>query len=172
VLLAAGCAAACHARRDPVAVPSPDEPYRALVRDVARAIEALKPDYPQLAEFSAAQHTQEVGQYIGPNIVYTYRCGSHPPGPGWMGRMPDPKADGVWIHIELHDPASQTQWHRQPVVPRFRFRDKSVIVILHEGANTRSLRRSLWYILAEHGVVSDGFWKLPAVPLRPPAARR
>jgi hypothetical protein len=157
VLLAVCCASACHTRGGPVAVPSPDEPYRVLVRDIARAIEALKADHPQLAEFSAARHTQEAGL----KIVYTYLTGSHPPGPGWMGRMPAPTADGVWIHIELYDPASTQQWHRQPFVPRFRFREKTVMVILHEGANTRRLRPALWRILSEHGVASDGFWRLP-----------
>jgi hypothetical protein len=127
-------------RRDPA--------YESTLRAVAEAIEALKPEYPQLEEFSAAR------SFNAPhlNITYDYRVGPPPRTGGWTGGMPSPKDDGVMLYIDLHDPKSEQQLHTQPRVPLFRFKNKAVMLLMLEGRGTKSLRRAIVRIFEDHGV--------------------
>src|SRR5688572_28548886 len=82
-----------------------------ILRAVALDIEKLKPDFPQLRDFSAATHLRAEP----PGISYAFRVHAPVAGGGWTSGVPCPDADGTWFHIDLHDPESTFQLHTQPV---------------------------------------------------------
>jgi hypothetical protein len=129
-------------RRDPA--------YEATLRAIAADIEALKNEYPQLEEFSVERHFNAPHLHI----TYDYRVGPPPRTGGWTAGVPSPKDDGLTLYIDLHDPKSEQQVHTQPMVPRFRFRDRAVMLLMIEGKNTKSLRRALAGIFEDHDVQS------------------
>jgi hypothetical protein len=61
----------------------------------------------------------------------------------------------VWFYIDVHDPDSNLQLHTQPVVPRWRLRDKRVMVLLLEGHQTKTLDGKISRILLDHGARGD-----------------
>jgi hypothetical protein len=126
----------------------PADSYEATLRQIAQAIEGLKAQYPQLAEFKAATHYR--GDHL--TISYGYRTEAPARTGGWTSGVPHPAADGVWFLIDVHDPDSMAELHRQPVVPGYQLRDKRVMFLLLEGAGTRSLHAKLHKILLDHGV--------------------
>jgi hypothetical protein len=127
-------------RRDPA--------YESTLRAIAEAIEALKPEYPQLAEFSVER------TFNGPHlhIAYYYRVDPPRRTGGWGGGVPWPRDDGLNLFIDFHDPQSTQQLHTQPRVPLFRFKNKAVMLLMVEGKQTKSLRRTIVRIFEEHGV--------------------
>lgn len=133
-------------------LPGPSDPYATTLRDIARSIEALKPRYPQLAEFAASAHADVEAL----QITYAYR--TEPPARtgGWTAGVPSPTDGGVWLYIDFHDADSTAQIHTQPVVPRYRLRDKRVMLLVREGPNTKPLEGALVRILLEHGVQPVG----------------
>ena len=126
----------------------PAASYESTLREIARSIEALKAEFPQLAEFSASTNSR-VGDLT---ITYGYRTQDPPKTGGWTSGVPNPTADGVWFSLSIYDPDSTLEMHTQPVVPRYRLRDKRVQLLLLEGAGTKSLRGELHRILVGHGV--------------------
>jgi hypothetical protein len=122
--------------------------YESTLRKIAQSIEALKPEYPQLSEFSAANHCDAERL----TITYGYRTETAARTGGWTSGVPSPTHDGVWFYIDFHGADSTLQIHTQPVVPRYRFRDKQVMFLLLEGANTKTLSGKLFQILLDHGV--------------------
>lgn len=121
--------------------------YTSTLCSIARSIEALKPDYPQLAEFSAAPACD--GKALA--VMYGYRTTDPPRTGGWTSGVPHPTDEGVWFHFDFHDPDSKAEIHRQPVVPRYRFKDKEVQLLILEGRRTKSLHGPLVKILLDHG---------------------
>jgi len=131
-----------------------DEPpvsYASTLCSIARSIEGMKAEYPQLAEFSAAAPCD--GQTLA--ITYGYHTKAAPRTGGWTSGVPHPTEDGVWFFIDIHDADSMAEIHRQPMVPRYRFRDKEVQLLLLEGARTKSLHGALVKVLLDHGVKPD-----------------
>jgi hypothetical protein len=120
------------------------------IRSIGRSIAALKPIYPQLADF-------DVERNVSPDhlwITYKYRTTrSKRPG-GWTAQVPNPESDGVWFYVDFHDHDSTSQIHTQPFTGRFAFRDKSVSFLILEGPRTKSLQPAIWKILRQHGVES------------------
>jgi hypothetical protein len=113
----------------------------------------LKSRYPQLSGFSASAQCNRERL----TITYQYLTETAPRTGGWTSGVPSPTDDGVWLHIDFHAPDSTLQIHTQPVVPRYRFRDKRVMLLLREGAHTKTLSGELVRILFQHGVQSvDG----------------
>ena len=129
------------------ATPAPDS-YASILRRIAQSIEGVKGDYPQLSEFSASVHCN-VEQLA---ITYEYLTETPRRTGGWTSGVPSPTDQGVWLYIDFHAPDSKQQLHTQPVVPRYRFRDKGVMFLLREGAQTKSLEGKLVRILLDHGV--------------------
>jgi hypothetical protein len=125
--------------------------YASTLLAIARSIEGLKREYPQLAGFSASTHLDVDGL----RITYGYRTEKPRPTGGWTSAVPSPLDGGVWLHVDFHDAASKAEIHTQPVVPRYRFRDKRVMLLLREGASTKPLEGALARILLDHGVQPD-----------------
>ena len=122
--------------------------YPEVMRAIAREIEALKPEFPQLKEFSVA------GSLRLESLAVSYGYHTHQPRrrPGWAGAVPNPNPDGIWFYIDLHDPSSQAQIHTQPfVLPVLWIGEKKVTFLVLEGAKTKPLGGRLNAILAKHG---------------------
>jgi hypothetical protein len=127
-----------------------DAVYESTLLLIAEAIERLKPEYPQLAEFSAARNFN--AEHL--HITYFYRVDPPRRTGGWGGMVPWPKDDGLNLYVDFHDPKSEQQLHRQPRVPLFRFRDKAVMLLMVEGKQTKSLRAGIARIFEDHDVRS------------------
>ncbi len=93
----------------PVASSSDADAIQAIAQD----LEALRGQYPQLAEFSA-RTSCDLARLA---ITCAYHTQEPAKGGGWTAGVPSPDEDGVWLCVDLHDPASTAQIHTQPVVP-------------------------------------------------------
>lgn len=120
--------------------------YARVMRDIARDIAALKPEYPQLAGFDAAK--VDGGE---PKISYGFHTHAAPRSGGWTSGVPNPDADGVWFYIDFHDPDSTAQIHTQPVIAAQCLGTKRVSLLILEGAATRPLEAQIQRILQAHG---------------------
>lgn len=117
---------------------------------IAEDIEDLRPRYPQLIEFRAKEHCDAERLVIG----YQHHCDPPAGGGGWRGATPDPRPDGIWMYIDLHDPSSMAQIHTQPVVPARTFRALDVMVLMVEGSEVPPVGGEIEAILGRHGVTS------------------
>ena len=122
--------------------------YEDTLQRIALAIESLGDRYPQLADFSASRHLDRERL----TISYGYHTHRSRRRGGWTAGVPNPDPDGVWFHIDFHDPGSTAQIHTQPVVPELRYREKRVMFLILEGKRTRRLGGALDRILREQGV--------------------
>lgn len=115
---------------------------------IARDIQKLGSSYPQLRAFRAREHFDRDA------LTIRYEHHTDPPngGGGWTGAVPDPRPDGLWLHIDFHDPSSTAQIHTQPIVPPLHFKTKRVLLLLREGEATAPLTDALHEILERHGV--------------------
>ena len=120
---------------------------------IADDIAALRPRYPQLAGFRTAKHCDPQQLEIG----YQHHCDPPRGGAGWRGATPDPRPDGIWLHIDFHEPDSMAQIHTQPVVVRRTFRKLDVMVLMVEGQDVPSVSVEIQAILDRHGVITSGF---------------
>lgn len=134
----------------PGAATEADDAGLPALQGIAAGIERLKTRYPQLAAFSCREHCD----WDRLTIEYGYRTHAPTHSGGWTAGVPNPDDDGVWFYIDFHDPASQRQIHTQPVVPRFRYRDKRVMFLMLEGSRTHSISGALVQILRDNGVAT------------------
>ena len=120
-----------------------------VIKAIAAEIEALKTDYPQLAEFSAARNLVRDAL----EIVYVFHTHSPPRTGGWTSGVPHPDDDGVWFALDFHDPRSTLEKHTQPKAHEKQcFGDMQVQLLMLEGKKTRPLNGPIWKILRKHGV--------------------
>ena len=121
--------------------------YAHVMEAIAQDIEALKTSYPQLAQFHAtAFHDDQ------PAIDYAFHTHAAERGAGWSSGVPNPDSDGVWFHLDFHDPASTAQIHTQPVIAAQCIGDKRVSLLILEGSATRTVEGEIQKILRHHGV--------------------
>lgn len=122
--------------------------YRRSIEGIARDISGLKERYPQLKEFSVAEHLR-ADRY---QISYGYRTHKAQGRGGWTSGVPNPDEDGIWFYIDFHDPASTAQIHTQPAttVP-YCVGDMRLSFLSLEGAKTQSTQGAIWQILKKHG---------------------
>lgn len=118
-----------------------------VLKAVAADIEKLKTDFPQLRDFSTAKHLRAEP----PSIGYAFRTHAPEPRGGWTSGVPNPDADGVWFHIDLHDPDSNLQIHTQPVTPSLCLGESRISFLMLEGKDTRSLYGPIWSALSKQG---------------------
>jgi hypothetical protein len=143
-LLLAAVAACAHGTAPPR---SPDAD---TLGAIARDIERLQPDFPQLEAFSAARNLDAATL----QITYAYRThAARHPG-GWTAGVPNPDDDGLWFLVDFHDPASTAQLHTQPMTgPALCLGDKRVAFLILEGAKARPVQGAIHAVLVRHGVV-------------------
>lgn len=126
--------------------------HRAFMEAVARDIAKMKDRHPQLRDYSPDRNLDVENQ----RIVYAFRTHRARHSGGWTSGVPNPDPDGVWFHIDLHDPESSAQIHTQPIAPDFgRIDGKVVWFLLLEGTHTKSLAGEMASILNGLGAHSD-----------------
>jgi hypothetical protein len=121
--------------------------YARVMQDIARDIGALKPDYPQLAGFTAATASGDALK-----ISYGFHTHQAAASGGWSSGVPNPDNDGVWFYIDFHDPDSTAQIHTQPMSAVQCLGDKRVSFLILEGDATKRLEAEIEKILRDHGV--------------------
>jgi hypothetical protein len=119
---------------------------------VAADIEKLKADFPQLRDFSAGTHLRAEP----PSISYAFRTHAPERTGGWTSGVPNPDVDGIWFHIDLHDPGSRQQLHTQPVTVPICLGESRVSFLMLEGRDTRSLYGPIWSALTKQGARQCG----------------
>lgn len=127
---------------------TPTDDYVQTLEAIARDIESLKNEFPQLKEFSIAEnlHREQL------TISYHYHTHAPTQRVGWTGGVPNPDDDGVWFYLDFHDPDSQTQIHTQPIMIPAGIGQKRVSFLILEGNKTKSIEGRIWSILRKHGV--------------------
>ena len=116
---------------------------------IAKDIEALKSEFPQLAEFSVKTHSNLDRLHVS----YAYKTHEPKRRAGWLGAVPHPDSDGIWFYIDIHDANSMAQIHTQPVTGRrLRFGKDHVQFLILEGSATQRISEHLERIMKKHGV--------------------
>jgi hypothetical protein len=128
-------------------VPARAQDRFSILKAVAADIEKLKADFPQLRDFSATTHLHAEP----PAIDYAFRTHSPERRGGWTSGVPNPDADGIWFHIDLHDPGSNLQLHTQPVTVALCLGESRVSFLMLEGRDTRSLHGPIRNALTKQG---------------------
>jgi hypothetical protein len=129
----------------PVAPPEPD----AVLVAVAADIEALGATHPALAAFRAASHLDVAGA----RIDYAYRTHDPARTGGWTAGVPEPDADGLWFHIDVHEPTSTAQIHTQPMVEPLCLGGRRVSFLVLAGERLEGVAGEFRAILGRRGVV-------------------
>jgi hypothetical protein len=127
---------------------APTKEEKKAIQEIARGIEALKKDYPQLAGFSAAKHCRSE------DLSITYEFKTHEPERrgGWTSGVPNPDPDGIWFFVDIHDPGSTRQIHTQPVVEQLCWGNKRVMLLMLEGEKTKHAGGAIRGVLLKNGV--------------------
>ena len=120
---------------------------------VSQDIMKLKKEYPQLSDFSPAKHTESEKQ----KVSYGYRTHRAEHAGGWTSGVPNPDPDGIWFHIDVHDPKSTDQIHTQPMTAPVCFGKDKVSFLILEGTGTKSVSGEIWKILEKHGAKQCGW---------------
>ncbi len=123
--------------------------YLATIKNIAKDIEALKKDYPQLKNFFAKVNTYPESL----SISYNYDCHRPTLQTGWTAGVPNPNKGGVWFYIDFHSPDSQDQIHTQPATIPLCLGDKKVSFLILEGKDTKSLSDAIFAILKKYKIV-------------------
>ena len=118
-----------------------------ILKALAADIEKLKTDFPQLRDFSAATHLLAEP----PSITYAFRTHAPERTGGWTSGVPSPDTDGIWFHIDLHDPGSKAQLHTQPVTVPLCLGQSRVSFLILEGRDTRSVYGPIRSALTKQG---------------------
>ncbi|HET9952855.1 MAG TPA: hypothetical protein VFQ61_00045 [Polyangiaceae bacterium] len=119
---------------------------------IARDIDALKPNYPQLAAFDPGNVIAGNGECT---ISYAYRTHRSTRRGGWVAQVPNPDPDGVWFHIGIWDPQGpgrNSQINTQPGFSVYRLAEDNVTFLALEGAKVKPLRPELRRVLERRGM--------------------
>jgi hypothetical protein len=118
--------------------------YREALRAIDRQLAKLGREFPQMAAYAKTREL-ELDQ-----LVIGYAFHTHPPTRhvGWTGAVPNPDDDGIWFHIDLHDPDSQAQIHTQPVTfTKVPLGKKIAFLLSLEGRKTKPVGGRIWEII-------------------------
>jgi len=124
-----------------------------LCANLANDLAALGGTYPQLAAFRAETAMASPDCRIG----YVFHC--HPPKPrgGFLGAVPEPDPDGIWLYLGIwseSDPSeANAQIHTQPILPRWYLGGRRVTLHVFEGAKVTPARDAILGVLRRRGLV-------------------
>jgi hypothetical protein len=126
---------------------APTKEEKKAIQEIARGIEALKKDYPQLSDFSTAKHCRTE------DLSITYEHKTHEPERrgGWTSGVPNPDPDGIWFYVDIHDPGSTRQIHTQPVVEQLCWGKKRILLLMLEGEKTKHAGSAIRGVLLKNG---------------------
>ncbi len=131
---------------------SSEKDYIEICINIAKDIELLKEQYPQLKEFELSKNLNKEGC----KIDYTYKCHNSDHRGGWTSGVPNPDPEGVWFYIGLWDeknPAENTaQINTQPYIPLCYIKKRLVTYLILEGEKTKSVEMKIFEIMKKHGL--------------------
>jgi hypothetical protein len=139
---------------EPAPDPSPqlDDATIRQCQDLARAIAALRPRFPELAAFDPARVRLHPGEC---SLDYDYRTHPSTRSGGWRAQVPEPDSEGIWFHLGIWDPnsdARREQINSQPGLSVFALGDRNITVLILHGAKQERLADALWQLLRRRGV--------------------
>jgi hypothetical protein len=121
--------------------------YAKVTQSIAKEIEGLKKEFPELGDFSPLKNAHEL------SISYAYQTHKAKHRGGWTAGVPNPDDDGLWFYINFHDPNSTAQIDTQPATgPAACLGEKRVSFLILTGKDTRPVGSQIWSILQKHGV--------------------
>jgi hypothetical protein len=147
----------------PAMTTEPD--YRQALQSLARDIQALGREFPQLAKFSAEKNIDLDG------LVIDYQYKTHAPHHrgGWTSGVPNPNDDGIWFYLDFHDPDSQAQIHTQPIVTTvLPFGKKVAFMLSLEGKNTQPATGRIWDLVVRLAKIESEKERGDHLPAPPP----
>ena len=121
--------------------------YKKTLLEISHSIEALKKDYPNLNEFSTANHTK----LDDLSISYSFHTHVAQHRGGWSSGVPNPDDDGIWFHLDFHDPNSRAKIHTQPLVKTMCIGNKISFLLILEGKYSKPVSSAIWAILESNG---------------------
>jgi hypothetical protein len=122
--------------------------YQKSIQAIAIDIESLKEDYPQLKDFSVAEHLRANRH----EISYSYHTHKSTGQGGWTSGVPNPDEDGIWFYIDFHDPESASQIHTQPAIGiPYCVGNMRLSFLSLEGTKTKSVQGPIWHVLKKYG---------------------
>ena len=122
-----------------------------LCAALAKEIEALKPEYPQLEAFSAVKAVS------GCSISYDHKTHQAAQRGGWTAGFPEPNSDGIAFYINLYDrPEQAGQADTQPVMPPWRIGKYKVTFLLLDGDKVPTVRTPIHNRLRLLGMGTEG----------------
>lgn len=118
------------------------------IQTIGAQIAKLKVKFPQLREFSVAQHVHSDRL----TIEYDYHThgGGHVDGISTL--VPDPYDDGIWLYIDFRGPDSTLHIDDPNHVPFYCLGDQRVSVLILNGRKTKSVSETVGYFLEQQGV--------------------
>ncbi len=131
---------------------SDNKKYSEICENIAKDIELLKNEFPQLNDFYTSKNLNKSTC----TISYSYKCHYVNHKIGWTSGVPNPDPDGIWFYICLWDEndSSQnlSQINTQPVMPVWYIKNHRVTYLMLEGENTKSVFDRIMEILKKYGL--------------------
>jgi hypothetical protein len=120
--------------------------YINIVINIAKEIELLKKDFPQLREFELSKNINKRNC----KIDYKYKCHKSERKGGWTSGVPNPGPDGLWFYIALWDENFPAESISQINPDIWEIQDRRVTYIILEGENTKQINKEIIRILEKH----------------------
>jgi len=157
VIVMLGLAACGGGAKHPAYVPKPAPnipvSFPQTCDAIARDIEALVPEYPQLANYRAADQQHCHISYSYKTVDVSDRSDMPTQRAGYRGGLPDVEPDGVFLYIGIWDPKDKynSQLDMQ-VSGIYEVGDRRVTFLLFEGEQTKKLSAEVQRIFERRGV--------------------
>jgi len=120
--------------------------YRKALQAIDRQLAQLGREFPQLLDYAKTRNL-DLDQLVIGYAFHTHRPQRRA---GWTSGVPNPDDDGIWFHIDLHDPDSQAQIHTQPVTfTKAKLGKKIAFLLMLEGGKVKSAEGRIWEIIQD-----------------------
>lgn len=148
-------AAACSPPAAPAPAPAlaPAAPGAAAAGTPAEIIAAIAADLAALGTTCPRLAAFDPQTAIGPSgldLDYTFHTHAPKRRGGWTAAVPNPDPDGIFLHVDLHDPGSTAQIHTQPIVPMRDVAGMKLMMLLLEGEAGPPCAPAIDAVLAKH----------------------
>lgn len=112
---------------------------------VARELEALKTEFPQLSGFTGVDAREPL------RLTHQFHTHRATKRGGWTAGVPNPDPDGIWFSIEVYERDSHAQRHSQPITEPWCLGSRRVQFLILEGEKTKPVAGRIRQILGAHG---------------------
>ena len=136
---------------------SSEQDYMKICEDIAKDIELLKKEFPQLKEFEVSKNLDKQSC----KIRYEYKCHEPSHRGGWTSGVPEPDPEGIWFYIGIWDKnnpsENSSQINTQPVMPLLYIENRRVTYLMLQGKNTNPVDTKIFEILKKYGAKGE-YW--------------